>query len=157
MVGIAGSGKTTYATDMFPGHVQVSMDRYRKDKSWAVKRRGLIHRYDCERPLGSILIDSGNKKAECVLVNDALKEGRDVIVDDTNLTKKIRRPYVILAQKHRAVIRVVYFRNIRQAYARNARRVKGEDVVPKKAIDKQRDELEPPSENEGFDTILFGS
>ena len=87
MVGIAGSGKTTHAGRKFPGYVRISMDEYRKDGSWPGKRRELIGRFHGELPVGSIRLTSGNKKAECVLADDALRTGRSVVVDDTNLTR----------------------------------------------------------------------
>ena len=85
MVGIPGSGKTTHARARLPGHVYVSMDAVKaNESSWIPERRALIMRYDAERPVRLARM-SGNKKAECVLVDDALAAGCSVIVDDTNL------------------------------------------------------------------------
>lgn len=153
MVGIAGSGKTTYARGALPDHTHMSMDIYRDDTSWPAKRRSLIGRYDRERPIGSTPISSNTKKAECVLVDDALAAGRSVVVDDTNLTREIRRPYVLLARKHGAAIRAVFFSNTRVARHRNSKRV-GKDRVPEDAVTGQLAKMERPAKEEGLDSVL---
>lgn len=153
MVGIAGSGKTTYVRSKLPGHAYVSMDELQKDGSWMDKRHKLIERYGKERPLNLAGLSSRNKEAECILADDALKDGRDVAVDDTNLTPEIRRPYVLLAQKHGAAIRAVFFSNTRVGRYRNSKR-KGRDKVPDDAVTGQIARMERPTEEEGFDSIL---
>ena len=152
MVGISGSGKTTYVRKEFPDHAYVSMDKLQKDQMWTAKRHNLIKRYEQERPLGERHPNSGNKKAECILVDDALREGKDTVIDDTNLTQEIRRPYVLMARKYDANIRAVFFWDTRTARIRNAKR-KGEDRVPKDAITGQMAKMERPYEAEGFDSV----
>ncbi len=156
MVGIAGSGKTTYARGALPGHVHVSMDGHRDDASWPAKRRSLIDRFGEERPLELAGLGSRNKEAECVLVDDALRAGWSVVVDDTNLTREIRRPYVLLARKHGAAVRAVFFSNTRAARHRNSRRA-GRDRVPEDAVTGQLAKMERPSKEEGFDDVLVAS
>ena len=157
MVGIAGSGKSTYSSRWFSRYVHISMDTYHKDASWPVKRARLIRRCDRERPAGTIRISSGNKKAECVLADDALSRGKNVVVDDTNLTRAIRRPYLALARKHGASIRAVFFSDFERARAQNAGRTDDEDRVDESALSRQLDELERPSKGEGFDDILVAT
>ena len=154
MVGIAGSGKTTHAGRKFPGYVRISMDEYRKDGSWPGKRRELIGRFHGELPVGSIRLTSGNKKAECVLADDALRTGRSVVVDDTNLTGAIRRPYVALARKHGARARAVFFTDFERARVQNAGRAEGR--VDGSILERQLGELERPAESEGFDSVERG-
>ena len=153
MVGISGSGKTTYAMDTFPGHVRVSLDRNKKDMPLAERRR-LARRYDDKRPL-SLTGGSDDRKAEYVQIGDALKEGTDVVVDDTSLTREIRMPYIVLARKRGAGIRAVYFADIARAYAQNAGRKdkSNEDVLPDHVLDIQRAKMEKPALEEGFDYI----
>ncbi len=152
MVGIPGSGKTVYARAKLPGHTYVSMDAVRNSMSWGPKRRALIMRYDAERPVRLARM-SGNKKAECVLVDDALAAGRSVVVDDTNLTRKIRRPYVALARKHGIRARAAFFNDFDGASARNAKRAWDGGRVPDDAVVKMQESLEPPTRNEGFDEV----
>ena len=155
MVGIAGSGKTTYAAKAFPGHVRVSLDINRERLSPAERNR-LVERYDAERPLGPVQL-SNNRKAECVQMDDALREGRDVVVDNTNLTRRIRRPYIALARRHKAArVRAVFFDDFELACARNARRPKGRKRVPGDVVIEQDGMLEPPTEREGFDSVRPG-
>lgn len=151
MVGLPGSGKTTYARVKLSRHAYISVDNVRDLRSWRRRRRILIARYDEERPvrLGRM---SGNKKAECMMVGDALAAGRSVVVDDTNLTRAVRRVYVALARMHGAHIRAVFFADFEGARARNAMRA-GNDRVPDDAVDRMRDLLEPPAKSEGFDKV----
>lgn len=51
MVGIAGSGKTTYSNDMFLSRACVSLDINQKSMPWDERTR-LIERYEQEDPLG---------------------------------------------------------------------------------------------------------
>ena len=157
MVGISGSGKTTYSRRRFSRYVHISMDTYQKDGSWPDKRARLIRRCDRERPAGTIRITSGNKKAECVLADDALGRGKSVVVDDTNLTRAIRRPYLALARKHGAGIRAVFFGDFERAHVQNAGRAKDADRVDESVLHRQLDELERPSKGEGFDDVLVAS
>lgn len=86
------------------------------------------------------------------MVDDAPAAGGSVVVDDTNLTREICRPYVLLARKHGAAIRAVLF-NTRVARRRNSRRV-GKDRVPEDAVTGQLAKMERPAE-EGLDSVLF--
>ena len=155
MVGISGSGKTTYAAKAFPGHVRVSLD-INQERLPRDERFRLVERYDRERPLGSVQL-SNNRKAECMQMDDALREGRDVVVDNTNLTRRIRRPYIALARKRKAArIRAVFFDDFELACARNARRPRGRKRVPGDIVVEQDGMLELPARSEGFDSVRPG-
>lgn len=150
MVGLPGAGKTTYSGGKLHEYVHVSTDIYRTDWSWPSRRRNLINRFDVERPVRLANI-SGNKKAECVLVGDAPAAGRSVVVDDTNLTRVIRRPYV--ARTHGARIRAVFFNDHECARARNAKRARSDGRVPDDVVAKMLESPEPPANAEGFDKV----
>lgn len=173
MVGIAGSGKTTYTNDRFPNHARVSLDMNKKHLPRDERFR-LMDRYEQGNPLGlerqppgmppnpagpgyavSLSGDqgSGNRRAEYVQMADFLKAGRDVVVDDTNLTRELRWPYVLLAKKHGANVRAVYFTNIRAARYRNSKRA-GDDRVSEDAVTGQVARMESPTVEEWFDSIL---
>lgn len=179
MVGIAGSGKTTCSNDRFAGHARVSLDINHKSLSRG-ERAGLIGRYERERPLGlerqapgmppnpagpayaKVLSrdqGSGNRRAEYVQMADLLKAGKNVVIDDTNLTPEIRWPYILLARRHGAAVKAVYFKDVGRAYRQNARRKKkgGEDPVPERVLDGQLERLEPPTGEEGFDSVIITS
>lgn len=147
MVGIAGSGKSTLARSRYAGHAHVSLDTIKKD--WD-RRCDLIREYELRGCRGGSL--SGNRKAEYVLVEDALAAGRSVVVDDTNLTVEIRAVHVKHARMHSADVRAVYFSNVGRAYRQNRGRSGGEKV-PEWVVAAQQAELEPPEIPEGYASI----
>lgn len=147
MVGIAGSGKTTLARSRYAGHAHVSLDAIKTD--WD-RRCDLIREYESRGCRGGSL--SGNRKAEYVLIEDALAAGKSVVVDDTNLTVDIRAAHVEHARMHSAEVRAVYFRNAERAYRQNRGR-SGPERVPHGVIAAQRAELEPPEIPEGYASI----
>ena len=147
MVGIAGSGKTTLARSRYAGHAHVSLDVIKKD--WD-RRCGLVREYESRGCRGGGL--SGNRKAEYVLVEDALAAGKSVVVDDTNLTAEIRAVHVGHARMHGAEVRAVYFGNAERAYRQNAAR-SGAERVPDCVVAKQHADLEPPEILEGYASI----
>ena len=176
MVGIAGSGKSTHANERFPGHARVSLD-INKINLPSAERLRLMDRYEREDPLGlarqppevppnpagsghvqSLSGDqgSGNRKAEYVQMADFLEAGMDVVVDDTNLTRELRWPYIALARRHGARVRAVLFTNVRVARHRNSKRT-GDDRVPEDVLVGQIARMERPTKEEGFDDILVAS
>ena len=173
MVGIAGSGKSTYTKNNFTNYACVSLDLNKKDLP-NYKKSQLIKRYQNEMPFAPKHItsdmpanpaeekdneclskdqSSNNRKAEYIQIIDFLKDGKDVVVDDTNLTPEIRWPYITLALQYCATVKAVYFSDTRVAREQNAKR-KGSDNVPQGAIMKQQAMMERPKLKEGFDTII---
>ncbi len=152
MVGIQGSGKTTLAKTEYPKHVHVSLDKNR-DMSDAEKSR-LIARYEREKALHFAKL-SANRMAESMMIHDALTAGRNVVIDNTNVSKKIRKHYIRLAHHHGAGVTAVFFENTELAYERNAGRADkpGEIMVPEDVVDGFCKDLEPPDKGEGFDFI----
>ena len=100
----------------------------------------LIREYGSRGCAGGSL--SGNRKAEYVLIEDALAAGKNVVVDDTNLTAEIRAVHVEHARMHGAEVHAVYFDNAVRAYRRNAARAA--EKVPHHVVVMQRAALEPP-------------
>ena len=170
MVGVPGSGKTTYARGRLSGHVHVSLDINKLALTNADKA-ALLDRYEREEPLhlgqqphgmppnpaGSIYRSSlsgeqgsHNRKREYVQMADALRSGGDVVIDDTNLTSTIRWPYVLMARQYGASVTAVYFTNIALALERNRART-GRARVPDHVLRRQCGVLEMPRMEEGFD------
>ena len=147
MVGIAGSGKTTLARSGYPGHVHVSLDVITRDFD---RRCELARLYSARGYADAGL--SGNRRAEYVLIDDALAAGRSVVVDDTNLTAEIRGAHIEHARAYGAVVRAVCFRDAARAYRQNAQRAGGERV-PRPILGRQEAEMEPPSAGEGYASI----
>ena len=127
-VGLPGSGKSTYYLAHFAAtHVHVS-----KDLMPAAKGR-----------------DDRQQK----LIADALAAGRDVVVDNTNPSRAVREPLILLAKRHGARAVAYYFDcSVQQAIVRNRQR-EGKGRVPNVAIFVAAKKLQPPAADEGFDEV----
>jgi len=78
---------------------------------------------------------------------------RDVVVDNTNTTRKSREKYVQIAKLFGIPVRAIYINcPIDLALERNASR-SGKEHVPDKAIRFYNKILQTPSTNEGFDSV----
>jgi predicted kinase len=128
-VGLQGSGKSSYYASRYGAtHVHVSKDV-------------LGHaRHKQERQMR--------------LVEQALRTGRSVVVDNTNARKADRAPLVALARTFGATPVAVWFTApVAECLRRNAAR-EGKSRVPAVAIYTTARKLEPPTREEGFDQIL---
>ena len=93
----AGSGEATHTAGAFPRCVRVSLDTNRwRRPGGSGRRKGTAGK----GPRARYKPDN-SRKAECVQTDDVIREGRDVVVDNTDLAGRIRRPYIALARKHR--------------------------------------------------------
>ena len=75
MIGVALSGKTTYIKANFD-HERVALSFF-----------------------------DNNRKKELEYIEECLKAGRSVVIDDTNLTISIRKQHIDLAKKYNAKVR----------------------------------------------------
>ena len=142
MVGIAGSGKTTLARTAFPHHTHVSLDTIKK--FCARKRQRILARYG--GPDGGL---SKTRRVEHVMVADALGAGQNVVVDDTNLTRKVRARHIALACKYGATTNAVFFQNIQRSYMQNRTRT-GRERLDDGILGMHYAELEHPHMDEGL-------
>ena len=148
MIGLQGSGKTTLAAKEFADHTRISLDII---KEFPPKTKYMIRqRYTIQDAALLQHTLSNNRKVEFVLMREALEAGRDVLVDDTNMTRIMRMQHVRLAKRYGATIRGIFFMNIQRAYMQNEGR---ENPVNKVILDKFHKELEIPHEDEGFESI----
>jgi predicted kinase len=128
LVSPQGSGKTTfYQTRYAATHVLVSKDRFRNNR----------------RP----------QRRQMQLIEEALKEGRSVVVDNTNPTVEDRAPIIALARSYGARV-VGFFLDscLGDCLERNARR-SGRELVPDKALYITLQRLRKPRWDEGFDRL----
>ncbi len=172
LIGIPGCGKTTYAKNMLYDYVHVSLDINRMCMN-GFTRHKLKERYDQENPLClgltystmpknpactthdaqlSTTQNSNSRQVEYIQISDILKSGRNVVIDDTNLTQEVRWPYIRLARLYNASIHAVSFYNFKQAFVWNRKRT-GKERVPEKIIRKHYHMLEFPGPLEGFDFV----
>jgi len=128
LVGLPGSGKTTYYRAHFAAtHAHVSKDLWpnaaRRDE-----RQGRE-------------------------IDAALGGGKSVVVDNTNPSRAVRAPLIALGRRHGARIVAVYFEtDVRTAIMRNRQR-EGRERVPDVAIFTTKKTLVPPALDEGFDEV----
>lgn len=127
-VGLQASGKSTFYQRYFAGtHVYVSKDAFRNNKQPARRQQTLIE--------------------------EALKIGRSVVVDNTNPTREARAQLISLGRQYDASIVGYYFESqVKQSLERNKLRT-GKARVPNVAIYVTAKKLVPPAYTEGFDQL----
>ena len=92
-------------------------------------------------------------RRQAQLIDEALRAGRSVVVDNTNPTVADRAPLIALGRAHGARISGYYFEpSVSDSLERNRER-DGRARVPDVAIYATRKKLTPPSYAEGFDTL----
>jgi len=128
LVGLPGAGKSTLYREKFAAtHLHVSKDLWPN----ATKREA--------------------RQQE--LIDQALGEGRSVVIDNTNPTIAEREPLIRIARARGAHVVGYYFDvSTRAAVARNANRT-GREKAPNGAIFTAAKRLEAPSLGEGFDQL----
>lgn len=128
LVGLQGSGKSSFYRRYFAEtHVLVSRDRFRHHRRPARRQRELVE--------------------------EALRAGRSVVVDNTSPTGGDRAAILEVARAHGAAVSCFYFgRDVRAAIARNAGR-EGRERVPLVGILATAKRLVAPTLEEGFDRL----
>jgi predicted kinase len=127
-VGLQGSGKSTFYRERFAQtHVLVSKDLLRNNR----------------RP----------ERRQRQLIDEALAEGKSVVVDNTNPTPGDRLPLAVLGRAAGARVVGYYFASgLKECLERNRRR-EGRARVPDVALFAAAKRLRPPSYMEGFDHL----
>jgi predicted kinase len=130
LIGLQGSGKSTfYRTRFASSHAYVSKDLLRNNRRPA--RRQLQQ------------------------VEDALRQGQLVVVDNTNASRAERSELIELGKRLGARVIGYYFEtDVTRSRERNARR-EGRQRVPDVAIFATLKRLERPGYSEGFDELFF--
>ncbi|MHB0936176.1 MAG: AAA family ATPase [Armatimonadota bacterium] len=146
LVGIPGSGKTTYARQLIArcrAMRLVSPDIIRERLHPGYERGQAVHHQMNHRRIFAIAYRE---------VADALEAGLDVVFDATSLTRTARRKLLRLAEEFGAVPVAHYFAvALRLALARNAARQRR---VPAGVIAHMLKILQPPSREEGFARVV---
>lgn len=127
LIGLQGSGKSSFAQRHLAHHAHVSMDRMPNTRDKAARQAREL--------------------------TQALAEGRSVVLDNTHPGLRDRAPWIALA--HALGARAVGFffdADPHECLARNAGRT-GKAKVPPVAIFTTRKRMEPPSLREGFDAL----
>ena len=145
MIGISGSGKTTLSKIAFPDHTHISLDVLKTISP--IEKINILARH---KDLSCCTGLSNNRKRECVLLHEALNACKNVVIDDTNLTKETRARHISTSHEYGAVVRTVHFTNTSQAFNYNRKRVK---KLSDSVLYGQCDKISAPTKNEGFDYI----
>lgn len=140
MVGLAGSGKSTFAKGIIEGRddiVYLSSDELRQEI------------------LGDVSDQSKNSEVFVEMVKrakQALEDGKHIIYDSTNINRKKRRG--LLQQLPKNVEKIVCYMDTeyKDVIKQNQER---ERVVPQHAIDRMYKTLQIPIYSEGWDKIVF--
>lgn len=141
LVGLPGSGKTTYARKVLGHAIRVSLD----DLRLMLHGRTFDARYE---PAVAVV---GHAALSAVLANAGVW-GTDVVFDATNLTREWRRRSLQLAASHGVPAVAVYLEcPLDVAMARNRRRKR---PVPDEVMARFYSQLEPPGESEGFAEVV---
>jgi predicted kinase len=129
-IGLQASGKSSFFRACFAdSHEWISKDRLRNNSNPSRRQRQLIE--------------------------EALRAGRSVVIDNTNPTQRERAELIELARSFGARIVGYYFQSrLADCLERNGLRA-GKERVPDVALYATRKKLERPSLTEGFDRLYF--
>jgi bifunctional polynucleotide phosphatase/kinase len=123
MIGLPGSGKSTLAKLNYASYELISLDE----------------------------IANHERRKEQELIEENLRNGKSVVVCDTNLTREIRGGHITIASKYNTrKIGIFLHFHLDTILLHNSSR---EKAVPDASIFKMQQELELPSYDEGFDEI----
>jgi predicted kinase len=146
LVGIPTAGKSTFSNDpKYKKYVRVSSD-------------DILQEVAKERQQSYNTVFKGNIRfaqiAMMKVLRQAIEDGKSIIWDQTNLTKKQRREklkHIPDTYKKTAVYFVV---SLETALKRNTQRPG--KVIPPEVLERMIKEYELPTNEEGFDTIIRG-
>ena len=140
MIGISGSGKSTYAYGL-----KTSL-RAELVETDAIR----------EELTGNASDQSQNYKVFQIAkkrVNDFLRQGKNVIIDATSLSTRDRKDWIEIGKDNAAEIRGYFIDTpIDVCKSQNRKRAR---KVPEEVIDRQASKLESPTKFEGFDSVTI--
>ena len=127
MMGIQGSGKSTFVKEKFPDFVRVNLDT--------------LH----------------TRNKENKLIEESFKNHKDMVIDNTNPTKADREKYILAAKANGYHIVGYFMQSVlKECINRNNLR-EGKAKIPASAIAATSNRMELPDLREGFDELFFVS
>ena len=148
LIGVPGSGKTTYGLATFPDHVYLNTDSLIASVS-----------HNTEKEYSEVfdaLVYAAVDMVEAQLEMASYSE-EDIVLDQTNLTKAIRaRRLNLLYNKDKYHKIAIYFDTPEElATLRLTKRAQSGIVIPQDFVEFSKSAIEPPSLDEGFDQIVI--
>ena len=144
MVGLPGSGKSTYAKEFIKDQ---QVEYLSSDSLRAVFGKNESDQSVTPKVFGHIKTK----------VDEYLRDNKNVLVDATSVNRKERSDYIKTAKKYGAKVVAIVFKMDRQGLIeRNKKRgEQGGRVVPTNIIDRMLSKYEDPSFNEGIDVMIY--
>jgi predicted kinase len=144
MVGISGSGKSTYGKGLL---TSLTLENGKPTE--------LVSTDDIRLELTKNAEDqSQNSRVFSTArfrVRDFLSRDKNVIIDATSPTRRDRKDWIDIGKNADAEVRSYFINtNVAKAKAQNLKRDRN---VPDWVIDKQLEKLAPPTTEEGFDSV----
>jgi predicted kinase len=143
MVGLPGSGKSTFIKNNFAGYTIVSSDDIIQKKA---DEEGKTYTDVFKKYVG---MASGQMKQD---FKNAVRNNENIVWDQTNLTKKKRRGILNQIPDHYYTVAVTVDPADDVRYSRMTGR-EGKDI-PMEVIRNMEKSYQPPSKDEGFDKIV---
>ena len=140
MIGLAGSGKSTVAKDLAEGRddtIHISSDAIRHELT------GDVNRQDVNT---EVFVTMANRTKE------ALKDGKNVIYDATNISRKKRIGLLQQLPKKTEKVALYVATPYEEVLIRNNSR---DRVVPEDAINRMYKNMQIPIYSEGWDKIVY--
>jgi predicted kinase len=129
-IGLQASGKTSFYRDRFSAtHAHISRDNFRNNRN--------------------------PSRRQLTLLDEALRAGQPVVVDNTNPTAADRAPLIALAREHGVPVIGYYFESRVDACKLRNQAREGKARVPDVALFATIARLEPPRLDEGFSRLYF--
>lgn len=127
MIGIQGSGKSTFCNKCLAGFIRINLDT--------------LH----------------TRNKENIAINEAIAEKKSLVIDNTNTTTGERAKYILAGKEAGYRIIGFFMQSkLQDCIARNKQR-DGKERIPNNAIAFTSGKMEIPSYDEGFDAMYFVS
>jgi predicted kinase len=146
LVGIPTAGKSTFSNDKkYKDYIRVSSD-------------DILQEVAKERQQSYNTVFKGNIRfaqiAMMKVLRKAIEDGKSIIWDQTNLTKKQRKEKLKHIPAHYKKTAVYFVVDLKTALQRNTQRPG--KVIPPEVLERMIKEYELPTLEEGFDEIIKG-
>ena len=141
LVGLPGSGKSTWSKKYHPNLPIVSRDiiRYKLGYTSSLDEKAVLSNYQ----------ENKITKEEHRLIEKYLRAGQDFIIDDTNLRRKYREPLINLLHKFNAYVIGVNFQTPLEVCIERRK-----DQIPKEALINLSNVMDKLENNE-VDKIIY--